>query len=168
MKQVIFLSFFFLTLPFTGMGQRDYIITLNRDTVYGEINWYSSGKITIVTPEGKKRYAKEEILGYKDAKRLYEVIKFTGKDGKATYMGMPVMVDGKVRLLLHCAQCRSYYIRIGDDCIHINKSSLKDRIIPRLSQCEKISLAYKDHTGEQLSKMARNYKKHWIIFPETL
>jgi hypothetical protein len=159
----LLLLFYFLIvgfLSFAGNNEDDYVITRQRDTLYGIIggNLLNRVHMTLSDSGEKKVFEYNDILEYKIGKSIYQVVGFTNKNGKVSYDPMEVLVNGKLRILYHCSRCDTYYFLVNKSLFMITKSNLKNKVLPYLNECEGFQLFYKNHTEKLLLSAARNYR----------
>lgn len=61
MKNFLYLFLIFLAMPLYSQDRKEFVITKNRDTIYGQVGWYTDRKITIKVNGEARRYAYEEL-----------------------------------------------------------------------------------------------------------
>jgi hypothetical protein len=148
----LLLLFYFLIagcLSYAGNNEDDYVITRQRDTLYGKIggNLLNRVHMTLSSSGEKMIFEYKDILEYKADKSLYQVVGFTNKNGKHSFDPMEVLVNGKLRILFHCSRCNTYYFLVNKSLFTITKSNLKNKVLPYLNECEEFHSFYKYHTN---------------------
>lgn len=154
----IFGSGYFLTAQ---NDATDYIVTLNRDTIYGK----TKRIVSIFKENGVKIepdifYKFEDIFCFTFKNNFYYVIKEKMKNGDYIFFSLCMIIDGKQKLAGEfCELSEANYMMHNGFFTYLNHKSFRLEIWPEMLECEEFAKLHASFSNKYLKKLIVN--KRW-------
>jgi hypothetical protein len=152
----IFITFIFFQISFS---QNEFIVTLKRDTLYGNVKraFFSTKRVVHFEANGeKKSYNINELLEYSDKGKSTYIVKLRRKS-KIHYLELVTVVDGKIKLLDNIADDDwDFYLLVDKKFVPLTASNVSFYLWPNISTCKVVQEKYPSLTLKKLKKWRSN------------
>lgn len=147
----------------------DFVVTMQRDTLYGKITNMSRAGYEKFTFSGirnpgieilvngvKLFFERENILAFRFSDQIYRVIKFTNRKGEFNYFYLCMLIDGKQKFAT--SDCTFFdvlpYMFYQNKYIPVNTKTLTKNIWPELMQCPAFAELHQHMTLSKVKKIS--------------
>lgn len=163
----VFVSLYLIGSTFAQSNDNnlsDYLVTVKRDTVYGEITSYYNTKchcINLKIKDTIQDYLWSSVLAYRHDMKDYQIIRSKKKNGNYEYKHTEVLITGKATLLRIRGydKYQTHYVRFADTAYLCNNRKFSDKVWAILVQCESFAKQYESY--------ANGYgKRKLLVYPK--
>jgi hypothetical protein len=161
MRIFVFLFVYIFFAPIS-ICQNEFVITLNKDTLYGNVKraFLSTKRVVYLEANGEsKSYNINELLEYFDKGKSTYIVKVKRKS-KTHYLELITVVEGTIKLLDNIADDDwDFYLLVDNKFVQLTASNVSFYLWPNISTCKEVQNKYPNLTLKKLKKWRSNRKR---------